>query len=367
MAKDFFDKSLKIAVIGGGNIGTQFACKFASEGYSVNLFCSRADEYDIELEIIDENNEILHGKLNLVSSDFGEAVKGCDLVFVTHPAFMLAKTAEMLLPYVEPGMCICMIPGTGGAEFALRKCLKAGAVLYGLQRVPTVARIEIPGKRVRCEGLRSSLFVGAIPKKNTADFADFLAAVWKIPCVPLPNYLSVTLTPSNPILHTTRLRTLFADYHEGVVYDKNTLFYGEWSNASSELMIACDAELQEIIKKIDKMDLSYVKSLRIHYESNTVEEMTRKLRSIKSLHNLASPMIKLENGWIPDFNSRYFTADFPYGLAIIKNMADITGVDAPNITDTLEWYHRMVGDFMSLRLSDYGINTLDDIYELYHN
>ena len=108
-----------------------------------------------------------------------------------------------------------------------------------------------------------------------------MSEIWGIPCFPLPNYLSVTLTPSNPILHTTRLRTLFADYEEGKVYSRNTLFYGEWDGASSELLIKCDEELQKLIKVMDKLDLSAVRSLKIHYESGTVEAMTKKLCSIK--------------------------------------------------------------------------------------
>ncbi len=148
-----------------------------------------------------------------------------------------------------------------------------------------------------------------------------MTKLWGIPCTSLPNYLSVTLTPSDPILHTTRLCTMFNDYETGKIYDRIPLFYGEWSNDSSKLLLDCDSELQSMIKLLDILDLHNVRSLKQHYESETVEEMTNKLRSIKSLHNLPSPMKKVENGWIPDFNSRYFTADFPYGLAIIEELA----------------------------------------------
>lgn len=102
-----------------------------------------------------------------------------------------------------------------------------------------------------------------------------MSGLWGIPCTVHPNYLSVTLTPSNPILHTTRLSTLFADYEEGKVYNRNPLFYGEWSDASSELLIACDGELQEMLKIMDKLDLHNVRSLKLHYESDTIEAMTK--------------------------------------------------------------------------------------------
>ena len=262
-------------------------------------------------------------------------------------------------------MIICMLPGTGGAEFAFRECIRAGAVLMGLQRVPSVARLEIYGKRVRCEGLRQKLHLASIPREEAAEFADFMSDLWGIPCAVLPNYLSVTLTPGNPILHTTRLRTLFADYEEGKVYPRNPLFYGEWSDESSTLLMACDSELQEMIRKMDRLDLSGVKSLRVHYESDTPEAMTRKLRSIRSLHNISSPMKQVEHGWIPDFSSRYFTADFPYGLAILEELADVLGCEAPSIHSTMDWYRKMTGDMNRLDLTRYGIHSVEDLYALY--
>lgn len=358
-------ENTNVAVIGGGNIGTQFACVCASKGYKVNVFSSKPEQYDGTLEVVDEFEHVTVGKLNKVTADIGEAVAGCQIIIITHPAFHLRSVADQLLPYIKEDMNICVLPGTGGAEFAFRECMKAGATLFGLQRVPTVARLEQYGKRVRCEGLRSELFLASIPSDKAAGLAEFMSGLWGIPCTPLPNYLSVTLTPSNPILHTTRLRTLFADYEEGKVYERNPLFYGEWSDASSELLIACDGELQEMLKLMDKLDLHNVRSLKLHYESDTVEAMTRKLCSIKSLHNLASPMKQVDGGWVPDFKSRYFTADFPYGLAIIEELAGVLGYDAPHIKDTMDWYRTVTGDTNRLDLGQYGIHTLEDIYALY--
>ena len=76
-------------------------------------------------------------------------------------------------------------------------------------------------------------------------------------------------------------------------------------------------------------------------------------------------MKQVEGGWIPDFKSRYFTADFPYGLAIIEELADVLGYDAPNIKNTMDWYRKVTGDTAQLDRGAYGIHSLQDIYELY--
>lgn len=361
----FHPDNTKVAVIGGGNIGTQFACVCASKGYKVNLLTSKPELFNGNIEVVDESGNVVIGTINTITNDFHEATENCQIIIVTYPAFKLIETAKKLLPLVKEGLCICVIPGTGGAEFAFKDCIKAGATLYGLQRVPSVARLEQYGKRVRCEGLRTELSVSSIPNRMRQDISEFMEYIWEIPCRILPNYLCITLTPSNPILHTTRLRSLFANYDANIIYNKNPLFYGEWDDDSSRLLIACDQELQNMIKILNKLDLSAVKSLRDHYESSTIEAMTDKLCSIKSLHNLYTPMIKVEGGWIPDFNSRYFTADFPYGLAILEEFAKVLSIPVPNITDTMNWYHQITGESEHLKLCQYGISSIDDIYSMY--
>lgn len=356
----------KITVIGGGNIGTQFACICASKGYEVNIVTSKPEAYkDGRLEVVDEFERVTEGQVKKITSDIGDAIKESNIIFITYPAFKFKEVADSILPYVLPDMIICVLPGTGGAEFAFSECIKAGATLCGVQRVPSVARLEEYGKRVRCEGMRDELFLAAIPDSKAKELSEFMSELWGIPCNTLPNYLSVTLTPSNPILHTTRLKTLFSDYQNGKVYERNPLFYGEWDDASSELLIACDEELQLICKKLDGLDLTNVRSLKLHYESETIREMTRKLTTIKSLHNLTSPMKRVENGWVPDFESRYFTADFPYGLAIIEELGNILKVDIPNIKNTMEWYRNVTKNRKKFNLKEYGICSVEDIYVLY--
>lgn len=360
-------RHLNVTVIGGGNIGTQVACMCAAKGCDVIVYSSKPEAYDGTLEIVDELDNIISGKINKATSSVREAMVGVEMLFVTYPAFKLKQIAEMILPYIRKGTIICVMPGTGGAEFAFRDCIKAGATLCGLQRVPSVARLEKYGKKVRCEGLRDKLYLAAIPNYRTEEITDIISFLWEIPCIALPNYLSVTLTPSNPILHTTRLCSMFRDYQKGIKYNKNPLFYGEWDDESSKLLLDCDEELQQMCKKLNRLDLKDVRSLKSHYESDTISKMTAKLSSIQSLHNLSSPMKRIEGGWIPDFDSRYFTADFPYGLAIIEELANILSMDVPNIRKTMDWYRKVTGNLQHFKFADYGINDVKDIYNLYNS
>lgn len=358
---------MNITIIGFGNIGTQFAVEFTSAGYPVTVYSQKPQSVSKNLTILyDDGTTTKQAQLHRITSSLQEAIENADLIIISRPAFMLAQTAEEVYPYVKAGACVALIPGTGGGELALKRHIEEkGVTVFGLQRVPAVARLTEYGNTVRVSGKREKLFAGAIPKENGEKYAKLFSRIFDMPCEMLPNYLCVTLTPSNPILHTTRLRCLFKDYTQGKAYPTNPYFYQSWDDESSRLLCACDEELQTICKALDKLDLTGVRSLKEHYASETPEQLTQKMRSIKSLQGLLSPMIQTESGWIPDFSSRYFTADFPFGLAIIAQIARLAGVETPNIDETLAWGTSMGVNQTALALDRYGIRTLDDLLEFY--
>ena len=173
------------------------------------------------------------------------------------------------------------------------------------------------------------------------------------------------MTPSNPILHTTRLKTLFGNWHDGVVYESIPLFYEDWDDESSKLLIACDEEVQKICAVLHEFELQYVKSLREHYESPTAEAMTKKISSISAFKGLTTPVVKVDDGYIPDLHSRYFTADFSYGLAIIKQIADFAEVITPNIDEILNWYRSIAIEKEEFNYDDYGIKDNESFRQFY--
>lgn len=357
---------MNITILGAGNVGTQIATHCAEKGNLVTFFTSKPDKIGKELEVINESGEVIHrGTISKATNNPKEAFENADLIFVTVPATMIKNSATKIEPYVHEGMKICIVPGTGGGECAFKGCIEKGAVLFAVQRVPSVARLVEYGKVVRAVGYRDEMFVAAIPNNETNVCCEIIEDLIGIKTSPLPNYLNITLTPSNPILHTTRLKNLYGDWHEGIVYDSVPLFYEDWNDEASELLLKCDDEVQELCRRLDVFDLSYVKSLRIHYESPDSKAMTRKISSIAGFKGLTSPAIEVDGGFIPDFNSRYFTADFSYGLAILMQISEFVGVTSPNMKETLDWYYGLVGKRDEYQFSDYGINDYNDFLAFY--
>lgn len=357
---------MNITVVGGGNVGTQIAAHCAEKGHKVTMYTSKPQSFSKQLTVVDENGKIIHqGDISASTADEREAFEGAELIFITMPAYCMDGIAKKIFPFVHSKMKIGIVPGTGGGECAFAECISAGAVLFGLQRVPSVARLEKYGSVVRATGYRKTLHVSALPNKATEEIRAIIGSIFDMECEALPNYLNLTLTPSNPILHTTRLRTIFEDYKDGVYYDSIPLFYEEWSDDSSNLLFECDAEVQALCSAMSEFDLSSVKSLREHYESDTPRALTEKIRSIIGFKGLTTPSVKERDGYIPDLNSRYFTADFSYGLAIIKQIADIYRVNVPNITETLEWYNKISLNDSQYSFDAYGITSRDSFIKFY--
>jgi len=409
---------MKITVVGGGNIGTQFAVHIAEKGHDVTMFTSNPKIFSEHMSIIDRSGKTIHeGNIYMATNDPHRAFNDADVIIITMPPTMMIPLSELIYENTDADTVIGFVPGNGGFELAFRKCIERGNVFFGIDRVPAIARLTERGREVCCSGYKDELYVGAIPAKQTEKCAAFIESIFEIPCVRLPGFMALTLTPSNPILHTARLKTIFCDYRPGVTYDSLPLFYEDWNDASSELLMACDDEIQGICRALPGFGLEYVVSERMFYNAYTVEEMTLAISTEESLLGLTTPSVRSEdtsvkgrglggirskrrllseriarhmerrafwrerienrglsycekkeeenNTLIPDLHSRYFTADFPYGLSVIQQIGKIAGADIPNIDSLIDWYDEIAIVNDKLIISDFGIIDMDSLREFY--
>ncbi len=357
---------MRITIFGGGNIGTQFAVHCAKKGHDVTVYTSVPDIFGKKLEIVnDEGMATLTGDIVGATNDPKQAFGNAEVIFVTVPANMMRKAGTTIFQYAGKDTYIGVVPGNGGGECAFRECIDRGNVFFGIERVPAIARLVKKGHSVKSTGYRNELHVSALPFKNTEACCELVEEIFDIPCKGIRGYLNLTMTPSNPILHTSRLRILFDNYTEGVKYNRIPMFYEEWDDKSSELLFKCDDEVQEICRSLPEFDLSYVKSLKEHYESPTPELMSGKIRSINAFKGIKTPMVKVNNGYIPDLNSRYFIADFSYGLSIIKQIGDFASVSIPNIKEILLWYDKIALRKEVFKFKEYGICSYKNFLDFY--
>ena len=216
---------MKITIVGGGNIGTQFAVHCAEKGHEVIVYTSNPEIYAGHLNIVDENGITTHeGDIRLATNNPEIAFTDSELIMVTMPATMMKSIAEVIYEHSDKKPIIGVVPGNGGNECAFGKCIERGNAFFGIERVPAIARLVKKGKTVRSTGYRDELHVAALPRKNAEMCAQIIEGIFDKKTTVIPSFLNLTMTPSNPILHTTRLKTLFADWQPGRTYHSVPLF-----------------------------------------------------------------------------------------------------------------------------------------------
>lgn len=89
------------------------------------------------------------------------------------------------------------------------------------------------------------------------------------------------------------------------------------------------------------MDMRDVESMQFRHNIRTPEELAARICSLDRLKGLYSPVIKDELGYVPDFNSRYFVSDFPFGIKIMIAVADLFDVPTPTMDEIWAWYEKV--------------------------
>ena len=162
-----------------------------------------------------------------------------------------------------------------------------------------------------------------------------LEQLFEKPVTLAESYYEVSLSNSNPLLHPSRLYTMWKDWRPGNVYPRNPQFYAEWTMEASELLIQMDDEFQKLLNVLG-LKPGCIPTILDYYESTDAISLTQKLHDIKAFQGILSPMKEVWSGWIPDFTSRYFTEDFPYGMRFIVETANEENVKIPTIEEVYQ-------------------------------
>lgn len=358
---------MKITIVGGGNLGSLLASKFSLK-HEIVLYTSNPEQYDKHIKVYKDDTPFYYeGNISFITDKLEEAVKDAEWIFITYPSILFKDFSKKLIPLLHKGQHIVAIPGSGAFELFFKEAIKKECTISGLQRVHAVSRIIEKGKSVRESGVRGLLKVASIPASFNKEASSVLQNLYEIPVEPIENYLNITLINSNSILHTSRLYSIFKNYMPGELLKDVPLFYEDWDIDSSKLLIQMDKELFEILTCLEKDGIVVNKILPIldHYESFDAQSLTKKIKSIQSFKGLMTPIKKTKSGIEPNFDSRYFTADFPLGLDVIVAFADLCELSCDTLRKVSNWYHNIVNNEKSFSLQEFNIYTKADLKKLY--
>lgn len=324
-------KKENILIIGGGNVGHSLAYCLSGKA-NISLLVRDKKEWHTTLKFnLNESHSF-----NVLTWDEKIEINP-SIIFLTLPLLYREDALNKLLKLRIQSSTIIAIPGYGDFEGLISSISGYEKFNYGsLQRVPYICRIQKYGKEIEITGYKKSLFLYIKDKNN--GLLEKLSYLFGTPTYYLESHLQNTLSNSNPLLHTSRLYSIF---EHGLEKKKKILFYEEWDDQSSHLLINMDKELKEIYKANNIENLHT--DILSHYGVSTAIELTNKIKSIDAFKKIETPMIEEnKNHYIADLQSRYFTEDFGIGLKCIDNIAIESGLKLKFIPSVISWYNSIM-------------------------
>lgn len=334
---------MRITICGGGNLGHVTAGVLSSDRRNrVSLLTTRPEAWSKCIDVIDCKDFVYHGSLEQISSSPKDVIPNTDIVLLCLPGFAIGKVLDAIAPCLGSSTWVGSVVSSTGFFFEAMKRLPSTQPLFGFQRVPYISRITKYGQEAELKGYKESLSVAVEQTADKAAIKEELSRLFHTPVELLDSFYEVSLSNSNPLLHTSRLYTLWHDWTPGVCYDRNPGFYSEWTQEASELYIAMDEEFQLLLKKLGLREGS-IPTVLDYYESMDARALTQKIRSIPAFQGISSPMTVNEKGLFePDFQSRYFMEDFPYGLRFVVETAEKENLPMAINTKVYDWGCRMI-------------------------
>lgn len=332
---------MNICICGGGNLGLVCAGFLAAQpSVQVGILTRRPESWDSEIEVIDPRGKVFRHSLSRISANPKEIIPQADIILLCLPGYAIETTLRTIKPHLRQRTIVGSIVSSTGFFFIAHEVLESGTPLFGFQRVPFIARLKAYGKSASLLGYKSELRIAVEGLENPETFRKQVENLFNTPTLLLNSFYEASLTNSNPILHTGRLYTMWHDW-DGTAYERPIFFYKEWTDEASQLIIEMDKEFMRLTQALG-ISHDAIPPLLTYYESRDARSLTEKIRSIPAFEGILAPMKETEGGWIPDFESRYFTEDFPYGLKYVADLIFKKAIYAPNIMRVQEWGNSII-------------------------
>lgn len=344
----------KICICGGGSLGHVIAGYLSANGKAtVSILTNHPTAWQNKIEIcVPDNGEMLIGNIACVSANPAEALLDAEIVLLCLPGFLIKDELIKIRDFINSGTYVGSVFSSTGFFFEALKLLNEDIPLWGFQRVPFISRIKEYGHSANLLGYKGCYHI-AVERDTDANkelFRYWVENSFDRPVTLLKNYLEASLTNSNPLLHTARLYSMFHDWQPGISYPRNILFYEEWTEDAAKLLIQMDAEFFTLLGVLP-VTSGYLPTILEYYESRDAASLARKLSSIASFKGIFSPMKKNADHWIPDFESRYFTEDFAFGLKYIWQLMHRYEINAPCIDKVYAWGISILASMDKKRIS----------------
>ena len=311
-----------------------------------------------------------------------------DAIILALPAFAHDTYLAGIAPYLKledtqhKPTVICAAVAQGGFDLAARAALNEAevtvpVVIAGFETLPWACRILRPGREVEVLGAKETVDVAIsfYPNQTKASVQITMETLQTVvgffPPVKLASgFLGISLMDINCLWHPTLMYHRWQGWNGQETFTEAPLLYEECSDEVGESLMAISDEVAAVCKKIRNTfpgvlldDLSSARScvewfLRSYGDEPGLDKssVATMMRTNRAYHGLRHPMkhrVKYdEHGsaipeanapLVPDFSHRYLTEDVPFGLVVLRGIAELAGVPTPTIDKILLWAQNASG------------------------
>ncbi len=335
---------MKILIMGMGAIGHTYAA-IADEKVQVDLLTSNGEKVDYIENTLGSRREIT----NCYSYDNIDYIDH-DYVLVTLPFRQKASRLKQIQDKISKDSTLVIIPGNQGAYYYLPEVLRGNKIIL-TERVLQISRVVEKNKLVRVFGTRKNMHIS---EKNGADIKEFVSI---FPdhgdVIEHHNHEDISLITSNSTIHTARI---FEVYGLNKEYDKEFLFYQEWTDVASEYFVELEKEMFKIAHCIEedkniKLDI-YDMFTHFKIDPNEYSSATKQISEFpgfKGITFYAKDVYDLTS-------NRYLVDDCILGMSFYIALAKQYNIEVPYF----EKIHNWACDLMDEEVEELKLMHLDE-------
>ncbi|MDE8743862.1 NAD/NADP octopine/nopaline dehydrogenase family protein [Pectobacterium polaris] len=308
------------------------------------------------------NGETLTATPDCVTCGPAEACRDADVVIITVPANFRADLLARIVPHLpsDKPVYVGAIPGFCGFDWLAERELAArpNAVIWGMKDVAHIAFDLLPGQSIKMGGEKATLYVATHRRETAASQQALMALLQRLysaPVVLLPDYLEITLTPGNPIMHSAVIYGLIGPYGQWHArpLSQPLCWWNDCPELGAYYLERMDEENQQLCAALEtrlgvRLDsvLPLKQEIIDAYGDQIADAhtMLSVLRTNQAYHGIGLPLQKHDaGGYVFDTQHRVFQEDIAYGLSLLVTIAENLAVSVPYIEEVYRWCSDYMG------------------------
>ena len=359
-----------LVICGGGNSAHTLIPLLKDSIFNVFIYTSKPNKWSnqIDLEWHNPKGEVIgsfSGSILKASDNPAELFPEADYVIFCMPVYQYRVALHNIAPFISKSKTVFVgtLYGQGGWNWMVdeikRKFNLNNLVTFAFGLIPWVSRLVEYGHSGITYGCKTLNCAAVSPrsyfKQVDEEFFEQICYRWfgKGEVEESDNFISLTLSVDNQIIHTARCCGLYEVYGR-TWKTKNEVpwFYRDFDEVSAHLMEGLDNDYSKVRNKIKACFpekrftymLDYLALDFFSYQCHS-EDVKDSILSSQTLCAIATPVIQNTEGtWEIDRNHRFFLDDIFYGICIAKWMAEQLNIETPTIDHILNWAQKVRGE-----------------------